>query len=240
MHTTRPKHIAIVMDGNGRWAESQNLPRLQGHIAGVQTVKKIIQACINHNIPVLSLFAFSSENWKRPEKEVAGLMHLFLQALQEELKELHQHQISVRFTGNLTQLTPTLQEHIAQAEQLTQHNTGLILNIVINYGGKWDILQATEQLLKKILSHELSLEDLNETLFSSFLATKHLPEPDLFIRTSGEQRISNFFLWQLAYTELYFTPVYWPDFNETHFNDALQEFEKRQRRFGHIHPESKS
>lgn len=238
LHTSKPKHIAIVMDGNGRWAESRKLPRLQGHIAGVNTVKKIIQAAIKQKIPVLSLFAFSSENWKRPEEEVTGLMELFLQALQQELNDLHQHQISVRFTGNLTQLTPTLQTHINQAEQLTQHNTGLILNIVMNYGGKWDILQATEQILKKVVAHELSIEDLNESLFTSFLATKNLPDPDLLIRTSGEQRISNFFLWQLAYTELYFSPVYWPDFDESHFHDALQEYEKRQRRFGHIHSES--
>lgn len=232
MTTLPPKHIAIIMDGNGRWAETQQLPRHEGHIAGLHTAKKIIQSALDQDISILSLFAFSSENWKRPATEVSGLMQLFIFTLEQELASLDQKQIAVRFIGNPAQLSPLLQKLMVQAEQQTQSNKRLILNLAINYGGKWDILEATKKICHKVLAHELSIDDLDENQFDHYLSTTRLPEPDLFIRTSGEQRISNFFLWQLAYTELYFSPVYWPDFNETHFIEAIQAFQHRKRRFG--------
>lgn len=232
LHTSAPSHIAIIMDGNGRWAEAQQLPRYEGHLAGFQAVKKVIQTCVKHHVPVLSLFAFSSENWQRPEAEVSHLMQLFAQALEQEISLLEQHQVSVRFIGNLTQLSPLLQELMARATRQTQHHQRLILNIAVNYGGKWDLLEATKTLVKKALAKELSVDQIDDTHFEACLATAGLPDPDLFIRTSGEQRISNFFLWQLAYTELFFSPVYWPDFDEAHLLEAMEAFRHRDRRFG--------
>lgn len=234
LQVSLPQHIAIIMDGNGRWAEAQNLPRIQGHIAGVQAVKRVVRACLTNQVPFLSLFAFSSENWARPEEEVNGLMDLFLQALKQEIEELHQHKVRIRFTGDLTKLSLALQKHIEEAEQLTAKETKLTLNIVVNYGGKWDIVQASKKLASEVLDKKISIEDISEALLDTCLTTNDLPDPDLLIRTSGEQRISNFFLWQIAYAELYFTPVYWPDFNEETFEHALREFQKRQRRFGQL------
>lgn len=229
-----PGHVAIVMDGNGRWAESRGMPRIEGHKAGAQSVKKLITSCIKKNIPFLSLFAFSSENWSRPIDEVNFLMGLFLNALQTEINELNQHGIRMRFTGDRIGLSPVLQQQMVEAEQLTQTNNRLTLNIVVNYGGKWDIVTAAKKIAGLVIQGRLSIDEITERVFAKHLDTAGLPEPDLFIRTSGELRISNFFLWQLAYTELYFTDVLWPDFDEQEFELALAAFEKRKRRFGLI------
>ncbi len=229
-----PQHVAIIMDGNGRWAESRGLPRIEGHKAGVESVKRIIRCCMSKEIPCLSLFAFSSENWSRPAGEVNFLMELFLESLRRELPELNQHGIRMRFTGDRGLLSPVLQKQMREAELLTVNNEQLILNVVVNYGGKWDLVNAAKKIAQSVLSGELSVDDINETRFAHYLDTEGLPDPDLFIRTSGELRISNFFLWQLAYTELYFSEVHWPDFGEHELELALASFNKRKRRFGQI------
>lgn len=229
-----PQHVGIIMDGNGRWAESRGLARIEGHKAGVEAVRKIITSCLEHHIPYLSVFAFSSENWSRPIEEVNFLMELFLQALRKEMDELKQNGVSMRFTGDRAPLAPLLQEQMQEAELLTAENKQLTLNVVVNYGGKWDIVNAAKKLTQAVMRGELSLDDINETTFATYLDTEGLPEPDLFIRTGGELRISNFFLWQLAYTELYFTELYWPDFDGQQFELALNAFAKRKRRFGQI------
>ncbi|MGQ3888022.1 isoprenyl transferase [Legionella sp. CNM-1927-20] len=232
MNNKLPKHVAIVMDGNGRWAETRGLLRFEGHRAGVETVKTIIHCCLQHTIPVLSLFAFSSENWARPEKEIDFLMSLFLKALHQEVKELHQHNVCLRFSGIRKTLSASLQKQMQRAEELTAKNERLILNVVINYGGRWDIINALKCVTREVLAGKIAIDAIDENIFASYLNTYNLPDPDLFIRTSGEQRISNFFLWQLAYTELYFTQTYWPDFTAEEFEKALFNFRKRQRRFG--------
>ncbi len=232
MNSKLPQHIAIVMDGNGRWAESRGMLRFEGHRAGIATVKTVIRSCLEHQIPVLSLFAFSSENWSRPESEVEFLMQLFLTTLRHEVQELHQKAICLRFTGNRQGLPPAICTEMDIAEQLTKDNTGLILNLVLNYGGKWEITHAAKKIAEKVSKGQLRLDDINESTINQHLCTHDLPEPDLFIRTSGERRISNFFLWQLAYTELYFTETLWPDFTAVEFEEALLSFKQRERRYG--------
>lgn len=222
------------MDGNGRWAESRGLPRVEGHRVGVRVVKDIIRCCMEQRIATLSLFAFSRENWSRPEMEVEFLMQLFVEALGNELNELHEHAIRLRFIGDRERLSAALCEKMQFAETLTASNDRLILSIAINYGGTWDIMQAARKLSKEVLDGKVKVEAINEKIFSTFLSTTDLTEPDLFIRTSGEQRISNFFLWQLAFTELYFTEVHWPDFNAKEFEKALYCFSQRERRYGQI------
>jgi undecaprenyl diphosphate synthase len=229
-----PQHIAIVMDGNGRWAESQGLLRIEGHKAGVESVRKMIRACMEKKVACLSLFAFSSENWARPVDEVSFLMELFIESLRRELSELSQNGVRMCFTGDRSLLSPTLQQQMREAESVTADNTQLTLNIVVNYGGKWDLVTAAKKAAQAIVQGQLTLDELDEARFTSYLDTANLPEPDLFIRTSGELRISNFFLWQLAYTELYFTEVHWPDFGEEELEKALASFSKRKRRFGQI------
>lgn len=229
-----PQHIAIVMDGNGRWAEKKGLPRIEGHKAGVESVKKIITCCLHHKIPCLSLFAFSSENWSRPIEEVNFLMELFLEALKKEIVELNQNGIRMRFTGDRTPLSLSLKQQMNEAEVLTQKNSQLIVNVVVNYGGKWDLVTAAKKMTEAVMNGSLAFDDINELNFAQCLDTNGLVDPDLFIRTSGELRISNFYLWQLAYTELYFTEIHWPDFNEHEFELALAAFSKRKRRFGQI------
>jgi len=222
------------MDGNGRWALNKGLLRVEGHRAGADAVKTVIRSCLQNNIAVLSLFAFSSENWSRPESEVDFLMQLFLEALEKEVHELHQNGVRMRFTGNLESLSVVLQKQMHAAETMTVNNNRMTLNIVVNYGGRWDIAQAARNLAAKVLSGQMIIDDISEANITAELSTADLPEPDLFIRTSGEQRISNFFLWQLAYTELYFTSVHWPDFNNAEFEKALASFSKRERRYGKI------
>lgn len=237
MNHNIPQHVAIIMDGNGRWAEKRSLMRIEGHKAGLESVKAIVQCCLNKKIACLSLFAFSSENWLRPAAEVNFLMQLFLDALKQELPEMHHHGIRLRFTGDRQQLSAPLQEQMLNAEKLTTDNQALILNIVINYGGKWDIVNAAKKIAAAVQAGDLSLSDINEDNFGQNLDTAELPVVDLFIRTSGELRLSNFFLWQLAYTELYFTEVAWPDFKEEAFENALAAYQKRNRRFGRISTE---
>lgn len=220
------------MDGNGRWAENQGLARSEGHMAGVVAVKRTVKACVDKNIKILSIWAFGSENWARPEKEVNFLMQLFVQALTQEINELHQQGVRLCFTGNRAGLGSVLRENMQMAENLTVNNEQLIMNIVMNYGGKWDIVQAAQKLATQVLEGNLSVEQINEQTFSQQLDACLLPDPDLFIRTGGEQRLSNFFLWQLAYTELYFSDAYWPDFSSAEFEKALVSYGSRERRFG--------
>lgn len=234
MSAQKPTHVAIVMDGNGRWAESRGLPRIAGHEQGVGTVKTTVQACIKHGIPVLTLFAFSCENWQRPVQEVNFLMNLFFVTLQSHLEELIQQGVSLRFVGDRAAFSDDMQALMQNAETRSVTNDRLILNLAMNYSGRWDVVQAAKSMMSDVLEKDLSVDAIDETLFSQYLSIAHLPEPDLFIRTSGEQRISNFMLFQLAYTELYFTPVSWPDFSPAVFEEALQAYALRDRRFGGV------
>ncbi len=227
-----PQHVAIVMDGNGRWAESRGLPRFEGHRAGVEIVKAIVRSCLEKKIAVLSLFAFSCENWARPVEEVEFLMQLFIVALERETAQLNEHGICIRFIGDRSRLSAGLCEKMAAAEALTGKNKALFLNIAINYSGKWDILQAAQTVARGVLDGSIISSDVNEALFKRCLSTHELPDPDLFIRTSGEQRVSDFFLWQLAFTELYFAEVKWPDFTVEEFERAIQIYSGRERRYG--------
>ena len=220
------------MDGNGRWAERCGLPRSEGHLAGVEVVKTIVKACIDKKIAVLSVWAFGSENWARPAAEVDFLMQLFVQALARELNELHEKGARICFTGSRLELPSALQELMHTSETLTLNNDQLILNIVMNYGGKWDIVQAAKTLASRVSEGTMLLDDIDENTFAQELNTHHLPDPDLFIRTSGEQRLSNFFLWQLAYTELYFSEATWPEFTIGELEKALESFNLRERRYG--------
>ena len=222
------------MDGNGRWAQRRGLDRSHGHEEGVHVVKTIVKACIAKHVDVLSVWAFGRENWARPTEEIDFLMRLFMQAIAREIDELHDNGVCLRFTGDRSQLSSVLCEAMLSAENLTANNRQLILNVVINYGGKWDIVQATKRLVDDALKGMIALEDIDEACFERQLNTLGLPDPDLFIRTSGEMRISNFFLWQLAYTEMYFTEVCWPDFTTEHFEEALAWFAARERRYGKI------
>ncbi len=230
--TQVPQHIAIIMDGNGRWAKQRLQPRFMGHRAGLKAVENIIKFCAEQDISVVTLFAFSSENWRRPTKEVSLLMELFAAALKQQVKRLHSNNIRLRVIGDLSKFSDSLQSKIKQAESITENNTGLTINIAANYGGRWDITQATKKVAAKVLSGEIELNDVSEELINNHLSTADLPEPDLFIRTGGEQRISNFLMWQLAYTELYFTNTLWPDFDQTELALAIDSFSKRERRFG--------
>lgn len=229
-----PRHIAIIMDGNGRWAKKRFLPRVAGHKAGVDSVHKVVQSCVEKKIEVLTLFAFSSENWQRPAQEVDYLMDLFLNLLEREIKKIHEQNIQLRIVGERNRFEKKLQLQIAKAEEITAKNTGLKLVVAVNYGGRWDIVQACRKLATAIEKGTCSAKDITEELLNKQLSLGELPEPDLFIRTSGEQRISNFLLWELAYTELYFTDVLWPDFDEEELEKALDFFAERERRFGRI------
>ncbi len=227
-----PRHVAIIMDGNGRWARRRGMPRIAGHRAGVESVRRVVSACGDHGVEVLTLFAFSSENWKRPQQEVGLLMELFLTVLKKEVKKLHRNNVRLKVVGAREAFSEKLQERIRIAENLTRDNDGLTLVIAANYGGRWDVTQAARQLAEQVARGELKPEQIDERRLGEHLAVADLPEPDLFIRTGGEQRISNFLLWQLAYTELYFTDVLWPDFDREQFELALRSFAGRQRRFG--------
>ena len=227
-----PEHVAIIMDGNGRWARARHLPRTAGHKKGLDATTTIVETCVKKGIRALTLFAFSSENWRRPEEEVSSLMELFLIALNREINKLHKNGVRVRFIGDLTAFSEKLQESIHKAEALTADNPGLQLQVAVNYGGRWDITQAVRQLADSVANGDLTVEEISETQIASRLCMSDLPEPDLFIRTGGEHRISNFLMWQLAYTELFFTDVLWPDFSEDEFDQALDSLAGRQRRFG--------
>jgi len=227
-----PRHVAIIMDGNGRWAKKRLLPRIAGHRAGSEAVRRAVRFCAERRIEALTLFAFSSENWRRPPEEVSLLMQLFANALKRELQRLHQTNVRLRIIGDRTAFSEQLQQLIHDAEHKTAQNTGLNLVIAANYGGQWDIAQATQQLAAEVVAGTLRVEEISETCLGQRMCLADLPEPDLFIRTGGEQRISNFLLWQLAYTELYFTDTLWPDFDEKVFRDAINSYAQRQRRFG--------
>lgn len=231
-HSGLPRHIAIIMDGNGRWAQQRHLPRFAGHKAGVEAVREMVRACGEKGIKALTLFAFSSENWRRPQKEVGLLMDLFLTALEHEVKKLHKNAVQLRIIGDTSVFPEKIRQRIHEAETLTADNSQLILNIAANYGGKWDITQAVQQLAQLVDQGELSPDEITAERIAEKLCMRDLPEPDLFIRTGGEQRISNFLVWQLAYTELYFTDVLWPDFDRNELERALASFAGRQRRFG--------
>jgi undecaprenyl diphosphate synthase len=227
-----PQHIAIIMDGNGRWAEKRNRPRTLGHRAGVKAVQVCIEFCINRNIRALTLFAFSSENWKRPEEEVGALMKLFLHLLDNEIEEMHRRGIRIQFIGAREDFSADIQQRMLRAESLTAQNTHLLLNIAASYGGRWDITQVARKLAQRCANGELRSDDINEELLSRELCLNNQPAPDLFIRTGGDFRISNFLLWQLAYTELWFTQTLWPDLDETVLEQAVMDYRQRERRFG--------
>lgn len=228
-----PKHIAIIMDGNGRWAKKRFLPRVAGHRAGVEATRRIVRYCAKLHIPVLSLFAFSSENWRRSAEEVNALMDLFLTSLEKEVPSLHQNQVCLRFIGDREKFNMKLRTKIHEVESYMQHNTGMVLLIAADYGGQWDICEAARRLAQEVEQGKLKSEDINSALFAKHLSFADLPDPDLFIRTSGEVRISNFMLWQLAYAELYFTDILWPDFNEAELDKAISHFARRERRYGY-------
>ena len=228
----RPQHIAIIMDGNGRWAQTRGLPRTAGHKAGVTALRHVVTACVELNIPILTVFAFSSENWSRPVQEVQFLLSLFARFLQREIQRLYDENIRLRVIGDCSRFSPRLQALIHRAETLTANNTGLVLNIAANYGGRWDMLRATQRIAQQVLNQELNISEITEQEIEKHLCLSELPHPDLFIRTSGEERMSNFLLWQLAYSELYFTETYWPDFNKAELMLALCSYANRQRRFG--------
>ncbi len=230
--TALPRHIAVIMDGNGRWARKRGLPRPAGHHAGVQAVRATVEGCAKRGIEVLTLFAFSSENWKRPPEEVNSLMSLFVQALDREIDSMHRNGIRVRFIGERTALNAELQQRMQACELRTVGNTGLTLVIAVAYGGRWDVMQSVRQLASDCVAGLRKPEDLTDADIAGKLALHDLPEPDLFIRTGGERRISNFLLWNLAYTELYFCDVLWPEFDEAQLTFALNYFAERERRFG--------
>jgi len=230
--TSLPKHIVIIMDGNGRWAKKRFMPRFAGHKSGVKAARKVIQLSAQLKIESLTLFAFSSENWRRPQKEIDTLMNLFIESLNQYAPELHENNVKMCFIGDVTAFNDTLQEKMAEVESLTAANVGLQLNIAVNYGGRLDITQAVRGCATEVISNGKSASDITESCIEKHIAMHDQSEPDLFIRTGGEKRISNFLMWQLAYTELYFTDVLWPDFDENCFKQALKDYAGRQRRFG--------
>ena len=222
-----PRHVAIIMDGNGRWAKKRFLPRVGGHRRGVEAVREVVKACMERGVGYLTLFAFSSENWRRPKEEVTFLMQLFLRSLEQEVSKLHENRIRFKVAGDLSPFDPKIVELIRRGEELTRDNTGLTLTIAANYGGRWDILQAANRCVADDPQAPVTEERL-----AAYLSMAYAPEPDLFIRTGGEQRVSNFLLWQLAYTELYFTDALWPDFGAAALEEAFASYRRRERRFG--------
>jgi len=228
-----PKHVAVIMDGNGRWARARQKPRHAGHRAGIKSVRSTVEAAARHGVEVLTLFAFSSENWGRPKEEVRSLMTLFVEALRREVDELHRNKVRLQLIGDRDLLQPGIVKRFADAEEKTGKNTGLLLNIAVAYGGRWDIVMATKRVAAKVASGEMRVDDIDEATLASELQLAGCPEPDLLIRTGGEQRISNFLLWDIAYAELWFTDVLWPEFDAQQFDDAIELFAQKQRRFGH-------
>lgn len=226
--TQVPQHLAIIMDGNGRWATARGLPRLAGHRAGTENLRQLLRACVRHGIKVLTLYAFSTENWGRPAEEVRGLMAILEQVIEHELQELHQEGVRINHLGRLAGISPRLQKKIKHAVDLTRANTTLILNVALNYGGRQEIIDA----IRRIVQDGLAPEQIDDAVVSRYLYTAGQPDPDLIVRTSGEMRVSNFLIWQGAYAELYVTPTYWPDFDENELQRALDHYASRQRRFG--------
>jgi undecaprenyl diphosphate synthase len=226
--TKLPQHVAIIMDGNGRWARERGLPRLAGHRAGTENIRPVLEGCVEYGVKILTLWAFSTENWGRPAEEVRGLMRLLQETIKRELQELHKQGVQLRHTGRLDRLSPSLQEQVRQAIELTKDNGRIILNVAFDYGGRAEILAA----VRRIIQDGIIPEQLDEALFGQYLYTAGLPDPDLIIRTSGEFRVSNFMIWQGAYAEYYITPTYWPAFDKEELYHALLDYSQRERRFG--------
>lgn len=231
---TMPQHVAIIMDGNGRWAENLGKLRIFGHRAGIKSVRRAVNFAIHHNINILTLYAFSSENWNRPSKEVSALIELFIDVLDNEIEHLHKNNIRLRIIGDISKLGERLQKLIHFSETYTYNNNGLTLNVAVNYGGRWDIIQGVRKIAIKVQQGTLYPEQINENTLCQVICMNELSPVDLVIRTGGEHRISNFLLWQIAYAELFFTEVLWPDFNNQTFQNALNVFAQRNRRFGRI------
>ncbi len=229
-----PRHIAIVMDGNGRWASQHKLPRFLGHRQGTIALRGIIEACVEMNIEFLSIFAFSKENWKRPADEINSLMSLLIEFLDKELAEMHRQNIQIRVVGDMTGLAPAVRQSLTNSVETTAYNYGLVLNVVLNYSSRWEITEAVKKIAYQVAEGTLKPEDITKKTVEENLATANQPDPDLLIRTSGELRLSNFLLWQMAYTELYFTKVYWPDFSKKDLYEAIYEYQCRERRYGGI------
>lgn len=229
-----PKHIAIIMDGNGRWAKKKGLPRTIGHRAGVTAIKEIVKTCSSFGIEYLTLYAFSTENWKRPDDEVNALMDLLVEFLLNELKELHENNVVINYIGDISALPDKCQNSLTNAHDKTKENTGLELNLALNYGSRAEIVNAVKNIASGIKDGNISLEDINEELISRFLYTSNMPDPDILIRPSGEYRLSNFLLWQVAYSEFWFSNILWPDFKKEHLIEAIIDYQKRDRRYGGI------
>ncbi|RBP59955.1 undecaprenyl pyrophosphate synthetase [Alkalibaculum bacchi] len=229
-----PKHIAIIMDGNGRWAKKRFQPRLFGHRAGIESLREIIQVSSDLGIKALTVYAFSTENWKRPKSEVDGLMKMLIEYFNKEIDELNRNNVKIRILGERSALSKKVKSTIEKAERRTEDNRGLIFNVAINYGGRDEIIQGIKALYQDMIMGKYSIEDLNEDLFTEYLFTEYLEDPDLIIRTSGEVRMSNFLIWQSAYSELYFTDILWPDFKKEDYYDAICDYQKRKRKFGGI------
>ncbi|GGI16589.1 MAG: polyprenyl diphosphate synthase [Oxalicibacterium faecigallinarum] len=223
-----PRHIAIIMDGNGRWATKRFMPRVAGHVKGVEAVRGVVEACAARGVEYVTFFAFSSENWRRPADEVSTLMRLFVTALEREVSKMHANGIRLKIVGDLSRFDEKLQKLIAEAERKTEHNSRLTVTVCANYGGRWDIMQA----INRMVADNPGGTDFSEAQLAPYLSLAYAPEPDLFIRTGGEERISNFLLWQLAYSELYFTDTYWPDFDQEALSLAISSYQQRERRFG--------
>ncbi|MDZ7766764.1 MAG: isoprenyl transferase [Melioribacteraceae bacterium] len=227
-----PQHVAIIMDGNGRWAKKRNLPRVAGHKEGVESVRYIVESCAYLGIKVLTLYTFSTENWNRPKDEVSTLMRLIVKSLQTETDELHKNNVKLTTIGNIQSLPNLVQKELQQACEKTKDNTKLTLNLALSYGGRWELLEAVKTIIREFDEGKVSIDDVTEEMFSQFLTTKDLPDPDLLIRSGGEYRISNFLLWQLAYAEFYVADTLWPDFRTGEFTKAINNFQQRERRFG--------
>ena len=233
-HERIPQHIAIIMDGNGRWAQKRNQPRTRGHLEGVKRVEEIVSAARLMGVKVLTLYTFSTENWTRPQKEVSMLMRTLISVLNSKVKSLHKRNIRLQFIGKKNGIPDAVLKTLNAATELTKNNTGLIVNLAFNYGSRGEILEAVRKIASAVKKDEMQVDEINETIFSDALYTRDLPDPDLLIRTSGEQRISNFLLWQLSYAELYFTEKFWPEFDEKEFRKAIADYQGRDRRFGNV------
>ncbi len=229
-----PQHVAIIMDGNGRWAKARGKPRIFGHRQGAKTVRRITEICAELGIPYLTLYAFSTENWRRPREEVQTLMRLLIEAIQEEIDELDQNDIRLNAIGDIDGLPPATRQALIEGMRRTRDNSRLCLTLALNYSGRWDIVQAAKAIAKKVGDGLVAPNAIDEAYFSKHLSTADMPDPEILIRTSGEYRVSNFLLWQIAYAELFFVPVYWPEFDKSHFIQVLRDFQKRERRFGMI------
>ncbi len=227
-----PQHIAIIMDGNGRWAKQRALPRVAGHREGVNSVRDIVEACGQLGVRCLTLYAFSTENWKRPQQEVSTLMRLLVKALRDETDRLYKNNVRLTAIGDLDSLPTDVQRELSDAFEKTRHNTGLNLNLALSYSGRWEITEAVKKIVSDAIDGKISGDNITESLISAYLSTSAIPDPDLLVRTSGEFRISNFLLYQLAYTEIYISKVYWPDFRRKHLYEAIRDYQKRERRFG--------